>query len=418
MLGNGHRRVPRGVTLLALLGLLCAGCRHRGETPLPAPEGLSLGAGADLHAHVLMRSSLRPFFQGEPDSGVLATSPSQFLVNPLDSASLRQAGVQLVVAALWPRFDLRPGRSARDEALGQVRALRDFVRRRPAFALAMDAASARTLMARGRIALLPALEGGAGILRVEDVDLLYAAGIRSIGLVHFTDNALGDARDAQLGGVPALLLDGPSGGLTPLGQQVVRRMMSLGMVVDVSHASEQTMAEVLDITERAGVPVIASHEGAAHGMGRTLSVTLAARIAASGGLIGVGVYRSPIADPVPQSERWEGFQPGSCDDVVAHWLHFQRAAGAQALVLGSDLGAPVPRPLPGRGCSQGLRNTGDLRALFATLVEHGVPGDVLGRSAERVLALLERVEARADPSAVAAARRLRVPESSPFDVPL
>lgn len=418
MPGGGHRCAPGGVTLLVVLGLLGVSCRHRGETPLPAPEGLSLRAGADVHAHVSMRSALRPFFQGEPDSGVLATSPSQFLVNPLDSASLRQAGVRLVVAALWPRFDLRPGRSARDEALGQVRALRELVRRRPAFALALDAASARTLMARGRIALLPALEGGAGIARVEDVDVLYAAGVRSIGLVHFTDNALGDARDAQLGDGPALLLDGPSGGLTPLGRQVVRRMMSLGMVVDLSHASERTMGEVLDITERAGVPVIASHEGAAHGSGRTVSATLAARIAASGGLIGVGVYRSPIADPVPQSERWEGFQPGSCDDVVAHWLHYQRAAGAQAVVLGSDLGAPVPRPLPGRGCPHGLRNTGDLPALFATLVKHGVPSDVLSTSAERVLGLLERVEARADPAAVAAARRLRVPEGSPFDVPL
>jgi membrane dipeptidase len=406
------------VRLLWALLVLLAGCGHRGVTPSPASPGIALRAGADLHVHLIMRSALAPWFQGEPDSGVLASSPTQAFVNPLDSATLQQAGVRLVVVALWPPFDLRPGRTALDEALGQLRALHEFARRHSAFGVATDAASARALMAQGRIALLPSIEGGGGISRVEEVDVLYAAGARSLGLVHFTDNRLGDARDAQLGTALGPVLNGSSDGLTPLGRQVVRRMMSLGMVVDVSHASERTMRDVLALTELAGVPIIASHEGAAHASVRTVTPAMAVRIGASGGLIGIGLYRNPIAEPVPEEERWPGHQPDTCDDVVAHWLYYQRLAGERAVVLGSDLGTPTARPLPGPGCPQGIRNSGDLPALFSTLVARGVSREGLEDSAHRVLHLLERVEAVSSPEARANARRLRVFETPHFASPL
>jgi membrane dipeptidase len=398
--------------------LLLAGCSHRGVTPSLEHRGVPLRSGADLHAHLLMRSALAPWFQGEPDSGVLASSPTQAFVNPLDSATLQRAGIRLVVVALWPPFDLRPGRTALDEALGQLRALHEFTRRHPAFGVATDAASARFLMAQGRIALLPSIEGGGGISRVEEVDVLYAAGARSIGLVHFTDNRLGDARDAQLGTALGPVLNGSSDGLTPLGHQVVRRMMTLGMVVDVSHASERTMRDVLALTEPAGAPVIASHEGAAHASVRTVTAAMAARIGASGGLIGIGLYRNPIAEPVPEEERWQGYLPDTCDDVVAHWLYYQRLAGERAVVLGSDLGTPTSRPLPGPGCPEGIRNSGDLPALFSALVARGVSRESLEDSAQRVLELLERVEDMASPEARANARRLRVLENPHFASPL
>jgi membrane dipeptidase len=185
----------------------------------------------------------------------------------------------------------------------------------------------------------------------------------------------------------------------------VRHMTALGMVVDVSHANERAMRDVLDLAEAEGTVVIASHEGSAHVKERSLGDAAAERIGRSGGLIGVGVYRNPIAEAVPMDERWEGYLPDTCDDVVAHWRHFQRVAGEQALVLGSDLGTPTARPLAGPGCPEGIRNAGDLADLFDTLAAHGASRAGLDTSAERVLLLFERAEARSSPEATARARR-------------
>ncbi|MCI0574413.1 MAG: dipeptidase, partial [Myxococcaceae bacterium] len=343
-----------------------------------------------------------PFYVGEPGRGRLAAHPTETMVNQLDAPTLRRAGVRIVVAALWPPLATRPRRSALDEALHQFHALHAFERRQGDFRVARSSAELRTLLAQGRIAVLPGLEGAEGIRRVEDVDVLYAAGARVLTLTHFSDNALADAADGQFGPVAALVLDGPRGGLTPLGEAVVRRMTTLGIVVDVAHCSERTVEDVLAVTVPLGVPVLASHEGSAWAAVRTLRDDLAHRIAEASGLIGVGVYRHDVLQPVPPSERWEGHQPDTCDDVVVHWLHYAGVAGHDAVVLGSDLSAPIQRPLPGGLCPEGLRNAGDLPRLFGALEARGVPREALDSMGERFLRFLERVEARADPEARAA----------------
>lgn len=332
---------------------------------------------ADLHAHMTM-----PWFA----PGALSSSPDEAWANPFDAAGLRAAHVRLVFVSLFVSPSARGGSA---EALRQMRALRALARSEPNYALARSAAEARAIIARDEIALVASLEGGCVITRVDDVDALYAAGVRAIGLVHFTDNSVGGARDDQLGSAAGVLFNGGDGGLTALGVAVVRRMASLGMIVDVSHASERTMMDVLDLAEREGVVVVASHEGSAHRTGRSIGAAAARRLARAGGMIGVGTYQNPIADPVPRHERWPGFVAATCDDVVAHWLHFRAVAGEAALALGSDLGAPTTRPAPGAGCAHGIRNAGDLAALFSTLRNHGADVDT---SAERALRLLERAE--------------------------
>ncbi|HEX8821390.1 MAG TPA: membrane dipeptidase [Archangium sp.] len=184
--------LPIWTALLVLLGSLgCAVLRQPSEEPAPtlAPEVLR----ADLHVHVTMRAALRPLFQGEPGEGLLAGSHAERLVNQVDPAALRRAGVRLVLATVWPPVATRPGRSALGEALHQLEELEDFARRSPDFVLARSVAEAREELARGELVLIPAIEGGEGIRRVEDVDRLHAAGARSITLVHFFDNPLADA---------------------------------------------------------------------------------------------------------------------------------------------------------------------------------------------------------------------------------
>ncbi len=401
--------------LLTVALAACLPGKARPVTPLaPAPP---LANGVDIHVHVTMKQAI-PFFAGEPGSGVLATSPNQMTVNQVDAAALRRAGIRTVVAMLWPPPPLRPTRTRLTEALHQLRQLRAFTHGRPDFGLALDAASARALASSDRIALVPAVEGAEAISSVADVDLLYAAGARVLTVVHFVDNAIADAQDDQFGRVVGWLANGKRGGLTPLGRRAVERMMTLGIAIDLAHASEQTARDVLELTGARGVPVLTTHAGSANVQDRTVPDWEAERIARQGGLIGIGVYRFSTLRPVPKEDQREGHQLDTCDDVVAHWVHYAKVAGPEHVVLGSDFNSVILRALPGGFCPDGLRHTGDLPYLFGALQARGIPRETLDHGADRFLELLERVQAAADPREQARARATRLPDEDLFDVPL
>ena len=253
-----------GVRAALLLGVAWAsGCATTPRPPPSTPAAAPLVLGADAHVHVTMRRAATPLFQGEPGQGSLADTPGARFTNMIDAPTLRTAGVRVLLAALWPPVP-RPGRSALDETRHQLHELDAFAARQPDFAVVHDVAQARRVLGSGRLALFPQLEGGEGVTRVEDVELLWAAGARVVQLVHFTSTHLGGAARGQ--GVHAIvgLRDEAREprGLTPLGQDVVRRLMELGVVIDLAHASDRTIADVLALTTPRGVPVLVSHTGA------------------------------------------------------------------------------------------------------------------------------------------------------------
>ncbi len=395
--------------LLCALGWVAvAGCAARPlANPLP-PSVAAVAFGVDLHLHVSMSQAAKPFFKGEPGNGTLSWNSGSRLVNQIDEAQMHASGVKLALGAVWPPFELRPGRTSLDEAVNQLEQLRVFSLRRPGFALVHSTAQAKGEIALGRIAILPAVEGGEGIREVDDVDRLWLAGARAITLVHFGANGLGGAARGQMlrnllgmktGGLEPL-------GLTALGRAAVERMIDLGVVIDLSHASDALATDVLDLAEARGVPVLNSHSGTRElsSMERNISDAIAARIAKGGGLVGVTIFERML-DEVPQTERWPGFVPDSCDEIVAHWLHLAKAAGASSLTLGSDFNGFITRHGAGGSCPHGLRNIGDLGQLWAALEAHGLPRAALDGMGERFWALLQKVESKASPSARAAARR-------------
>ncbi|MCU0698649.1 MAG: dipeptidase [Myxococcaceae bacterium] len=385
----------------------CAGGRVVTE-PQP-PQVAPLRFGVDTHVHLTMAQGARPLFSGEPGSGELTWNPRVRLKNQLEEAHLRSAGIKLVFGALWPPNATRPGRSALDESLDQVDALAEFTRRRPGFRLVDSAQSAREAVSKGFIAVLPQLEGGEGITRVEDVDLLYAAGVRCLTVVHFVDTQLGGAAKGQLQKNVLGVRTGENNprGLSPLGRAVVQRAMDLGLLLDLSHASEVMMDEVLTMAEARGVPVINTHTGARAlmDMERNLSGPLAARLAKGGGLIGVSLYDTQVE--VLTGDVLPAHQHGTCDDVVAHWLELSKVAPPERVVLGSDLNSFISRARAGGQCANGLRNASDLPGLFAALEANGVPRAALDGMGDEVLRVLEVVEARASPAARAQALSLR-----------
>lgn len=414
--------VRSALLLLLLLPLACSAVRPT-TVPTPAP-GAALQGGVDTHLHLTMSAGAKPVFHGEPGDGLVASLPGQRFVNAVTQAQLHATGVSLVFGALWPPFRLRPGRTALAESLHQARELEDFVARRPGFALASDAREARAILATGRIAVLPQLEGGEGIERVADVDALYAAGVRVIAVMHFNSSQLGGAAKGQT--ARALLHSAPTGelegeGLSPLGREVISRMVQLGMVIDVAHASDRFVTDVLDLTGPLGVPLLVSHTAARSlsNFERNLSDALARRVVASGGLIGV-TLNAVQAETDPVHALGPQHQAGTCDDIVAHWKHLASVVPPEALVLGSDVNGFISRPVPGGLCPDGVRHYGDLSQLWGALEASGLPRAALDGMGERLLQLVERVESRADASAQAEARRrfARVrDERSVLDVP-
>ena len=146
---------------------------------------------------------------------------------------------------------------------------------------------------------------------VDKLDRLFAAGLRIVGLTHFFDNELGGS------------LHGISGeGLSEFGEAVVDRAGELGMIVDVAHASPAMVDDVLSRTTR---PVILSHGGleGACPSARNFADALMLRIAATGGLVGIGYWDAAVCDVTPAG-------------VVASIRYAIDLLGMEHVALGSD----------------------------------------------------------------------------------
>jgi len=162
------------------------------------------------------------------------------------------------------------------------------------------------------------------------------------------------------------------GGLTRLGRQAVREMNRLGIIADVSHASDQTTWDVLESSTQ---PVIASHSNvrAIRDHPRNLTDPMIEAIAASGGLVGVVAVAGYIAESEPTITRW-----------ADHIDHIVRLVGIDHVGVGCDfydeimaMGASqeIPAWNPSGGLGQlsfaGMRSWEDLPGLTAELLRRG-----------------------------------------------
>ncbi len=406
-----RRRVGFAWSRSSLAVLLLGAC----AAVRPVEPGRRLVDGFDAHLHVTMALAGKPLFQGLPGGGVLTWNPRARLVNHVEAPHLAAAGITAAFAALWPPLAARPGRRETDEALWQLSLLDDFALANPAWAVARSPLELERAVALGRLALVPQVEGGEGLFSEADVDRLFAAGARCITLVHFVSTQLGGAARGQLErNFLGLSLPGDEAqGLSELGARVVRRMIALGVIIDLAHASARLVNDVLAITEPLGVPVLVSHTAARalNDTERNVGDWQLRRIAGGGGLIGVTAYAAQLE--VAPAARAEGQVPGTCDDLVAHWRHLAQVVPPEQLVFGSDLNSFITRAAPGGACPAGLRNTADLPAVFAAVERAGVTG--LDGMTGRFLRFWQRVEAKADGTAraeaLAAAREQPGPPS-------
>jgi membrane dipeptidase len=324
-----------------------------------------------------------------------------------DIPRLRKGGVG---AQFWSAFvpaqTRKKGTAVRD-TLEQIDVIRRMAKTySDTFEMAYTADDVVRIHKEGKIACLIGVEGGhsidnsLGVLR-----MLYALGVRYMTLTHsetldWADSATDEARHH---------------GLTPFGEQVVREMNHLGMLVDISHVSAETMRHALRVSR---APVIASHSSA-YALAehpRNVPDDVLLLVKKNGGVVMVNFYSGFV---VPEAARMskEMFQvyrdlqkkypderelraavrqyhnehpipSGSVHHVVDHIEHIIKVAGADHVGLGSDFDGirTTPRQLEDVSCypyiTQELLNRGHSKEEIVK---------ILGGNVLRVLREAERV---------------------------
>jgi membrane dipeptidase len=263
-------------------------------------------------------------------------------------------------------------------------------------------------MKAGKIASLIGMEGGhsiggsLGVLRQ-----MYALGARYMTLTHYKTLSWADSADD----VPA------HKGLTPFGEQVVREMNRLGMVVDLAHVSTDTMRDALAVSQ---APVIFSHSNARAVVEESRNVPddVLRTLAANGGIVmvtGVADFVSPErrlwlaerdAETARQKWLWQG-DPDKVTAQMAAWLagrpepkttisqladhvdHIRQVAGVDHIGVGGDFDGWNAFP-------EGFSDVSGYPALFTELARRGYSQADLEKIASRnMLRVLRAVEAYA-----------------------
>ena len=147
--------------------------------------------------------------------------------------------------------------------------------------------------------------------KAANLDRLYAAGFRMAGLTHFFDNELAGSMHGL-----------KKGGLTPFGRDIVKRMETKGMIIDIAHLSHTGVAEVLAMATR---PVVSSHGGvqATCKVNRNLTDDEVRGVAKTGGVIGIGYWDGALCDTSPRA-------------AAKAMKHVRDLVGIQYVALGSD----------------------------------------------------------------------------------
>lgn len=285
-----------------------------------------------------------------------------------------------------------------------------FVARAPdKYAIATSPADIRRHHDEGLISLPMGMENGAPIEDdLANVPYFYERGIRYITLTHALDNQLSDSsydttRTWQ--------------GLSPLGEDVVREMNRLGMMVDVSHLSDSAFYDVLRVSR---APVIASHSSVRQwtpDWERNMDDAMIQRLAENGGVIMIN-FGSSFLKTAYQSQgnliqqrlttylaqnnleltspeayayftRLRSENPvGTVQDVADHIDHVVNLVGVDHVGLGSDFDGVFALP-------EGLQDVSQYPNLIAELLRRGYSDadieKILGGNALRVWEAVERV---------------------------
>ena len=328
-----------------------------------------------------------------------------------DIPRLRRGGVGGQFWSVWIPTEVQ-GPAAVQLTLEQIDIVRNMVARYPKdFEMAYSAADIRRIHQAGRIASLIGIEGGHQINdSLAVLRQMYVLGARYMTLTHSVNNDWADSAT-----------DTPKHhGLTPFGREVVREMNRLGMMVDLSHVSAETMTAALETSE---APVMFSHSSARalNDHPRNVSDEVLKLVARNGGVVMVNFYPGYVSDArnrwdaeyaaararfstppfsglyIGQPERakaalddWMKSHPApevTIAQVADHIDHIRQVAGIDHVGIGSDFDGVPATP-------KGLEGVDKYPDLLVELAKRGWTDDQLAKVAgENILRVLAQVDA-------------------------
>lgn len=195
------------------------------------------------------------------------------------------------------------------------------------FAIATSPAQVKEQFEKGLISLPMGMENGSPIEHdLKNIQYFHDRGIRYITLTHAKANHICDSSydTTHLWN-----------GLSEFGEQVVKEMNRVGIMVDISHVSDSTFYDVLKITK---VPVIASHSSCRFytpGLERNMSDDMIKALAQNGGVIHIN-YGSFFLDPRFQGDETDSTAFTTASQIADHIDHVVKLAGIDYVGLGSD----------------------------------------------------------------------------------
>ena len=304
-----------------------------------------------------------------------------------DYPRAKEGGLDAPFMSIYVPASFQESGGAKKVADRLIDMVEEIVRRAPdRFALAHSTSQLEANAKAGLISLPLGIENGAALEgKVENVKHFARRGVRYITLTHSKDNELGDSSydDSR-----------SWKGLSPTGRKVVKEMNQEGIMVDISHVSDDTFHQVLSISQ---VPVIASHSSVRHftpGFERNMSDEMILKLAKAGGVIMINFGSSFIKSEAQQKGKieWEAlraieennklsevekeqlkaeyrrknpFPFASVEDVANHIDHVVKLVGDDHVGFGSDFDG-VGDTLP-----TGLKDVSYYPSLIKVLLERG-----------------------------------------------
>jgi microsomal dipeptidase-like Zn-dependent dipeptidase len=329
-----------------------------------APEATNMHGSllvADLHADSLLwgRDLLRRSGRGQVDIPRLTDGNVALQVFSVVTKSPRGLNIErnddktddITLLAIAERWPVRTWFSLKSRALYQADRLRAMagmsdgkfvlIRSRKDLKIFLD----RRRLEPGILAGMLSIEGAHAL---EDdpanLDQIYEAGFRMMSLAHFFDSAFGGSAHGV-----------EKGGLTDLGRDLVKRMEARKMIVDLAHASDRQIDDVLAMATR---PVIVSHTGVKGTCDnrRNLSDDQLRAIARNGGLVGIGFWETAVC--------------GRDAAAIARAIKYTAdLIGVEHVALGSDFDGAVATPFDASGMVE----------ITAALLAAGFTPDQIGK---------------------------------------
>jgi membrane dipeptidase len=355
-----------------------------------------------VDGHNDLPMTIREFKDAPRD--VIAYDLRQPTKGDTDIARLRAGGLG---AQFWSVYI--PGEGSGPYArqqLEQIDIARRVIARYPdVFMFARSVADVRAAKRAGKIASMLGMEGGYGLENsIGALRTYYDLGVRYMALTHNTHTDWADA---------AAPLQPRNNGLTPFGEEIVREMNRLGLLIDLSHAAPSTMAHTLRISES---PVIFSHSSAKAvcNVPRNVPDDILRELPKNGGVVMVtfvssfincevgkvlqpamaeiGLRARAAATPEEAAKiRAEGYAaiklpPTSIAMVADHIEHIRNIAGVDHVGIGGDFDGNDWWP-------EGLDDVSTYPKLFAELIRRGWSDEDLKKLAgENLLRAWARTE--------------------------